>query len=70
MIFRKAKMLARLESEGRAHLIDDESKKLMDNLDGKEVFKSRYAALVLDKEEYLVSYQGKNYPVNKLDCDS
>lgn len=69
MVFRKCKMLARLESEGRSHLVDEECQKIMDALDGKEVFKNNFKALIYGEEEYLVNVNGKNYPVNKLDCD-
>ena len=69
MKFSKAKMIARLEQEGRAHLIDDESIKIMDELDGKEAVKNDFKALIYGVEEYYVHTENGNYPVNKLDCE-
>ena len=67
-IFSKKKMMDRLETEGRAHLVDAESAKIMDMLDGKEAVKNDFKALVYDELEYLVRHDGKNYPVNPDDC--
>lgn len=67
-IFSKQKMMERLEKEGRSHLIDEESAKIMDMLDGKEAMKNDFKALVYDQLEYLVRHDGKNYPVNPNDC--
>lgn len=69
MKFSAAKMTKRLEQEGRAHLIDDETRDIMNKLDGKEAIKNDFKALVYDREEYYVCADGKNYPVNKLDCE-
>lgn len=67
-VFSKQKMLERLEREGRSHLIDEESQKIMDALDGKEARKNDFKALIYDELEYYVSYEGENYPVNPNDC--
>lgn len=67
-VFSKEKMRARLEKEGRAHLIDDESAKIMDMLDGKEARKNDFKALIYDELEYYVNHEGENYPVNPNDC--
>ena len=67
-VFSKQKMLERLEKEGRSHLIDDESRKIMDALDGKEARKNDFKALIYDELEYFVTYEGENYPVNPNDC--
>lgn len=69
MVFKAAKMVARLEKEGRAHLIDDETKETMKQLDGKEVMKDHYKALIYGEEEYYVRLGDEYYPVNKLDCE-
>ncbi len=67
-IFSKQKMMDRLTKEGRAHLVDEESAKIMDMLDGKEAVKNDFKALVYDELEYFVRHDGKNYPVNPDDC--
>lgn len=67
-IFSKQKMMDRLEKEGRAHLVDEESAKIMDMLDGKEARKNDFKALIYDELEYIVFCDGKNYPVNPNDC--
>lgn len=69
MVFKAAKMVARLEKEGRANLIDDETKEIMQQLDGKEVMKDHYKALIHGEEEYYVRLGDEYYPVNKLDCE-
>lgn len=70
MKFSKAKMLARLEREGKLDAVDDSSKKIMDMLDGKEAEKNHFKALVEGMEVYYVKADnGINYPVNKLDCE-
>ena len=67
-VFSKQKMMDRLAKEGRAHLVDAESAKIMDMLDGKEAVKNDFKALVYDELEYFVRHDGKNYPVNPNDC--
>lgn len=69
MKFRADKMIARLEREGRGHLIDDEVKEIMAKLDGKEAIKNDFKALIHNEEEYFVCIGGERYPVNKLDCE-
>ena len=67
-VFSKQKMLDRLEREGRTHQIDEESRKIMDALDGKEAIKNNFKALIYDELEYFVHHDGKNFPVNPDDC--
>ena len=67
-VFSKQKMMERLEKEGRADLVDEESAKIMDMLDGKEARKNDFKALIYDELEYYVNCDGKNYPVNPDDC--
>lgn len=69
MIFRKARMMERLSEEGREHMVDENCKAIMDSLDGQEVEKNRYKALVLDTEEYGVRLDGVFIPVNVADCE-
>lgn len=67
-VFSKQKMLDRIEQEGRSHLIDEESLRIMDALDGKEAVKNDFKALIYDELEYYVRHDGQNYPVNPNDC--
>ena len=67
-VFSKQKMMERLEKEGRAHLVDEESAKIMLMLDGREAVKNDFKALVYDELEYFVRHEGKCYPVNPADC--
>lgn len=67
-VFSKQKMMERLEKEGRAHLVDEECAKIMSMLDGKEVRKNDFKALIYDELEYYVEHEGKYYPVNANDC--
>lgn len=69
MVFRKAKMIARLKQEGKEHLIDDEINEIMDLLDGKEVTKNDFKALVHGEEEYFIRVDYEYYPVCKQDCE-
>lgn len=63
-------MLERLKQEGRIDTIDENSKRIMDMLDGKEAQKNHFKALVEGIEVYYVTGDnGINYPVNKLDCE-
>ncbi len=67
-VFSKQKMMERLEKEGRAHLVDEDSAGIMDMLDGKEAVKNDFKALVYDELEYFVRVNGKSYAVNPNDC--
>lgn len=70
MVFKKAKMLARIEKAGLLGMVDDEAISIMDKLDGREVKKNDFKALVYDQEEYYVTAEdGTNYPVNINDCE-
>ena len=68
-IFSKQKMLERLEKEGRTNEIAPNSYELMDKIDGLEVHKNRFKALVYDQLEYYVHHDELgNIPVNINDC--
>lgn len=67
-VFSKKLMMERLEREGRSHLVDEESAKIMDMLDGQEAVKNDFKALIYDELEFFVRVGGKNYPVNPADC--
>lgn len=67
-VFSKQKMLDRLKKEGRSDMVDEESAKIMDALDGKEAIKNDFKALVHGQLEYFVVYEDKSYPVNPNDC--
>ena len=66
--FSKQKMLDRLETEGRLEEIDRESKEIMDRIDGLEVHKNHYKALVFDElEGYIIHPELGQVPVNYKD---
>lgn len=65
MVFSKAKMLARLEKEGRSHLVDGAMMYIMNNLDGRVATPNYFTG----RDEYIVNLNGKHYVVNKLDCE-
>lgn len=66
--FSKQKMLDRLETEGRLEEIDRESKEIMDRIDGLEVHKNHYKALVFDElEGYVIHPELGQVPVNYKD---
>lgn len=67
-VFSKDKMLDRLGREGRLHMVDDDSIKIMETLDGQEAHKNDFKALVYDELEYFVRVGDKSYPVNPNDC--
>jgi len=46
MVFRKQKMIDRITKEGRADMIDDETLKIMDNLDGCEATNYNWESMV------------------------
>ena len=69
MTFSKAKMLARLEKEGRLNQVTDNIAKIMGQLDGKEAVKNNFKALVYDENEYMIKLEGEWYSVNELDCE-
>lgn len=62
-------MIDRITQEGRLHMVDQQILDIMDKLEGKEVAKNDFKALIYDEEEYFVRVDGVNYPVNKLDCE-
>lgn len=68
LVFSKNKMLERLDKEGRGAEVGAGSLILMTALDGREVQKSRWEALVKGETNYYVRYSDENYPVNINDC--
>ena len=51
-------------------LLKDEIEKLMNELDGKEVHKNDWKALVFDELEYIArDSEGTTYPINKYDVE-
>ena len=70
LVFRKELMLKRLEKENLLDKVDDEVMKLMNELDGKEVHKNDWKALVFDELEYIArDSEGTTYPINKYDVE-
>lgn len=68
-IFSKSKMLHRLEREGRLEEIDEQSKQIMDDIDGLPVEKNRFKALVYNINEGMVTHHKYGIlPVNFNDC--
>ena len=55
-IFSKSKMLHRLEREGRLEEIDEQSRQIMDDIDGLPVEKNSFKALVYDINEGMVTH--------------
>lgn len=69
MIFSKEKMLERLEKEDRLNMIDEQSREIMDKIDGLPVEKNHFKALVYDQLEFYVRHtEIGNVPVNINDC--
>ena len=69
MIFSANKMKTRLIAEGKEAMITDEILSIMNKLDGKEVEKNRFKALVHDEIEYGTTVNGEYYTVNINDCE-
>lgn len=68
-IFSKSKMLYRLEREGRLEEIDEQSRQIMDDIDGLPVEKNSFKALVYDINEGMVTHPVYGtLPVNFNDC--
>lgn len=68
-IFSKSKMLHRLEREGRLEEIDEQSRQIMDDIDGLPVEKNRFKALVYDINGGMVTHPVYGtLPVNFNDC--
>lgn len=67
-VFSKHKMMERLRKEYLTHKVDDECLAIMDMLDGKEVHKNDFKALVFDQIEYFIRHEGEYYPINPKDC--
>ena len=69
-VFRKQKMLDRLEKEGRSGDVNSEALKIMDKLDGKEALPNRWRQVVHQEENaYYVAVGEEQIPVNVLDCE-
>ncbi len=70
LVFRKELMLKRLEKENLLDKVDNEVMKLMNELDGKEVHKNDWKALIFDELEYIAcDNEGTTYPINKNDVE-
>ncbi len=70
LVFRKELMLKRLEKENLLDKVDDKVMKLMNELDGKEVRKNDWKALIFDELEYIArDSEGTTYPINKNDVE-
>ena len=69
MVFSKAKMLARIEAEGRADLVGKTELAIMDNLDGQEVTTANWNRQVHGFPLYsCTGKDGKVYDVFEGDC--
>lgn len=70
LVFSKEKMLQRLEKEGRLAEVDNESREIMDKIDGLEVHKNHFKALVYDElEGYVIHSELGQVPVNYKDTE-
>ena len=70
LVFRKELMLKRLEKENLLDKVDDEISNLMNKLDGKEVYKNDWKALLYGELEYIArDDEGTTYPINKNDVE-
>ena len=70
-IFRKAKMLARVEAEGKSDLLNDITRDIMDRLDGRPCEPNRWRQTVYGEKDawFCTDATGLQYPVNINDCD-
>lgn len=69
MIFRKERMLARLEKEGRLKDVDEESLKIMNDLDGKPATPACWARQVYGEPVlWCEGDNGTSAYVNEKDC--
>ena len=70
-IFRKTKMLARVEAAGMSHMIDDQSRTIMDKLDGKICHPNLWRQTVYGEADawYCTDDNGNQFPININDCD-
>ena len=67
-VFSKEKMLERLKKEERLDEVDRDSREIMDKIDGLEVHKNHFKALVHDQiEGYVVPPELGQVPVNYKD---
>lgn len=69
LAFKKQKMVDRITEEGRAHMLDQATLALMDELDGLEAFPNRWRQTVHGEENaYYCVLNGNQIPVNLSDC--
>lgn len=69
MVFKKERMIARLEKEGRTDQITDVIDKIMDNLDGQPATTSCWQRQVFGEPLlWVVGKDGIGQYVNKNDC--
>lgn len=69
-IFRKEKMLQRLERDGRLAEIDSTSEEIMEAIDGYIVEENRFKKLVYDEHEGFIKTETfGTLPVNLADCE-
>lgn len=68
-IFKKELMLKRLKKEGLINQVDEEIKKILDNLDGQKVDTQCWNRVVYNEPVYwCVGKDGKGQYVNENDC--
>ena len=70
LVFKKERMLKRIEREGLSHMVTDETLAIMDNLDGQEVTTACWNRQVFDCPVYACTGKdGKVYDVFEDDCE-
>lgn len=70
-IFRKSKMLARIEHNGLSHMIDEATIKIMDSIDGKICQPNLWRQTVYGEVNawYCTNDAGEQIPINPDDCE-
>ena len=69
MVFKKERMLKRIEAQGMAHMVGEAELAIMDNIDGQEATENCWNRRVNGEPVlWCVGKDGKGYEVNEEDC--
>lgn len=70
MVFKKSKMIARIEKEGRTDMLTPDVLEIMDNLDGQFANPSNWERQVYGEPVlWVVGKNGEGEYVNEADCE-
>lgn len=71
-IFRKEKLIHRLSTEGRLHLIDSKKMTAINNIDGKIAIPDEWQQSLYDETDTYVctTDNGEKFLVKAIDCDA